>query len=41
MLAQCGEHCMAQNNVCKWVDEFKQLLVIVRLVFNISNQMVP
>jgi len=38
MLAQCGIHHMAQNNVCEWVDGLKQLLVMVRLAFNIMNR---
>ena len=38
MLAQCGEQRMAQNNVCEWMDGFKQLLVMVRLAFNITNR---
>jgi len=37
MLAQYVKHCMAQNNVYEWVDGFKQLLEMGRLVFNITN----
>jgi len=37
MLAQYGEHCVVQNNVYEWVDGFKQLLVMGRLAFNITN----
>jgi hypothetical protein len=38
MLAQYGEHSMAQNNVYEWVDGFKQLLVMDRLAFNITDR---